>query len=180
RYSYSEAQLAELITHAATIERQQQQQQQPRQNTKSVCAASFTVNGAGESSAQEPGGKRQRLDARISPGTKAPSERSVSRNAVAGAGVRSPLEAVDERSRADPDWAGMHHRQAWFLQVVVPFGFSKLTDLGCCTSLQKRCVPMSIALFFLSTLPTAVLNRPLPLFHAPLFSGNRPAAHNCL
>lgn len=162
RYSYSEAQLAELITHAATIE--QQQQQQPRRNTNSVGATSVAITGAGDSSAQGPGGKRQRLDAGISTGTEAPSERSVSRNAVAGAGVRSPLEAVDERSRADSDWAGMHHRQAWFLQVVVPLGFSKLPDLGCCTSLQKRCVPLSFALFFSRRCPLPFLIAFCPYF----------------
>lgn len=30
---------------------------------------------------------------------------------------RSPLEAIEHRSRDDPDWAAVHHRQAWFLQV---------------------------------------------------------------
>lgn len=107
RYSYSEAQLVELITHAAAIE----QQQQPRRNT--------SVAITGDSSVQGAGGKRQRLDAGISPGDEGPSERSASRTAVAGAGVRSPLESVDERSKADSDWAGMHHRQAWFLQVML-------------------------------------------------------------
>ena len=34
------------------------------------------------------------------------------------AAARSPLNSVEERSRNDPDWAAVHHRQAWFLQVI--------------------------------------------------------------
>ncbi|CBJ29205.1 expressed unknown protein [Ectocarpus siliculosus] len=137
RYSYSEAQLAELITHAATTE---QQQQQPRRKTKGVGATSVAITGAGDSSAQGPGGKRQRLDAGVSPGTEAPSEGSVSRNAAAGAGVRSPLEAVDERSRADSDWAGMHHRQAWFLQLFPALNAFSASALLSCASLKHLIV----------------------------------------
>ncbi|CAN0397839.1 unnamed protein product [Ectocarpus sp. 8 AP-2014] len=138
RYSYSEAQLAELITHAATIE--QQQQQQTRRNTNSVGATSVAITGAGDSSAQGPGGKRQRLDAGVSPGTETPCERSVSRNAVAGAGVRSPLEAVDERSRADSDWEGMHNRQAWFLQLFPALNAFSASALLSCASLKHLIV----------------------------------------
>ncbi|CAM9610241.1 unnamed protein product [Ectocarpus sp. 6 AP-2014] len=132
-----ETQLAELITHAATTE---QQQQQPRRKTNGVGATSVAITGAGDSSAQGPGGKRQRLDAGVSPGTEAPSEGSVSRNAAAGAGVRSPLEAVDERSRADSDWAGMHDRQAWFLQLFPALNAFSASALLSCASLKHLIV----------------------------------------
>lgn len=86
RYSHSEAQLAEVITYAASAEQRREELS------------------AGNATAAEPGAdKRRRL------ACSAPRRPKMA--------VWSPLEAVEERSRNDPDWAAVHYRQAWFLQV---------------------------------------------------------------
>lgn len=56
------------------------------------------------------------MDGVTSPRSEA-SVKSTSSNAAASR--RSPLETIEECSRDDPDWAALHHRQAWFLQVIL-------------------------------------------------------------
>lgn len=87
RYSSNEAQLTELISHAALAEQ------------RLARAATGTVTASPRG-----GANRRRSD-------------PTSREAPTVSG-RSPLEAIERLSRDDPDWAAVHHRQAWFLQVL--------------------------------------------------------------
>lgn len=95
RYSYSDAELAELVVHAALAEQGCEEDFLPP-----VVASS--PNGSGRCRLE----KRRRYD-----GLSASS-----RGFSAGAAT-SPLAPVEERSRNNPDWAMVHARQAWFLQV---------------------------------------------------------------
>ena len=114
RYSYSDTQLAELITHAAVA---------AQWGGRSAGAGGPVGVGVGISGAT-PEGKRRRLmgaeNASASSSFTAPrgEARTLAVSSGRGAaGARSPLETIEERSRHDPDWAAWHYRQAWFLQV---------------------------------------------------------------
>lgn len=73
------------------------------------------VAGAAAISVSGTGGKRRRIDGGNPPRSES-SVNSTSSNVAVG---RSPLEAIEECSRGDPEWAALHHRQVWFLQVTL-------------------------------------------------------------
>lgn len=109
RYSYSEAQLAELITHAA-VDAQHGGGSSARPGTGAAAVA------VGVSNAPSERKRRRLLDAEHASFAARGEAEAVSSSRGA-AGGWSPLETVEERSRRDPDWAAWHYRQAWFLQV---------------------------------------------------------------
>ncbi|CAM9186051.1 unnamed protein product [Scytosiphon promiscuus] len=144
RYSHSEVQLAELISHAATIE-QRGAGGIDDVRANSIAGATATAAGA---SFPGPGGKRRRVgDAGNNSsrdGDAASSPRGGGGGATAAAasagGLRSPLEAIDDCCRENSDWAASHHRQAWFLQVRATLLVLACASLLSCSSLKHLIV----------------------------------------